>query len=88
MPTISRYEWIGSTLSNVWVDRAKTSEKLACKSLNLLITGVLKKSDMLNITDVENWKQVIQDKTFKLPNAPKIESVLPRQLVMALMTRI
>ena len=73
MPTISRYEWIGSTLSNVgWT---KTSEKLACKSLNLLIGGVLKKSDMLNITDVENWKQVIQDKTFKLPNAPKIESV-------------
>ena len=73
MSTISRYDWIGATLSNVGL--TKTSEKLAQKSLNLLITGVFNKSDMLNIKDVEHWKQLIQDKTFKLPNAPKLESV-------------
>ena len=73
MSTISRYDWIGATLSNVGL--TKTSEKLAQKSLNLLITGVFNKSDMLNIKDIEHWKQLIQDKTFKLPNAPKLESV-------------
>lgn len=73
MSTISRYDWIGATLSNVGL--TKTSEKLAQKSLNLLIQGVFNKSDMLNIKDVEHWKQLIQDKTFKLPNAPKLESV-------------
>jgi acetylglutamate kinase len=54
----------------------KTAEKLASKSLNLLITGVLKKDDMLNIKDVEAWKQLIQDRTFKLPSAPKLDAVL------------
>ena len=79
MSTISRYDWIGSTLSVVAMSEnglTKTAEKLASKSLNLLITGVLKKDDMLNIKDVEHWKQVIQDKTFKLPNAPKLDAVL------------
>lgn len=71
--TISRYEWIGTTLSNVGL--TKTSEKLATKSLNLLIGGVLKKQDMLSVRDVESWKQLIQDKTFKLPSAPKFDSV-------------
>jgi uncharacterized small protein (DUF1192 family) len=78
MSTISRYDWIGSTLSVVAMSESgltKTAEKLASKSLNLLITGVLKKDDMLNIKDVEHWKQVIQDKTFKLPTAPKLEAV-------------
>ena len=78
MSTISRYDWIGSTLSVVAMSESgltKTAEKLASKSLNLLITGVLKKDDMLNIKDVEHWKQVIQDKTFKLPNAPKLDAV-------------
>lgn len=74
MSTISRYDWIGATLSNVGL--TKTTEKLAQKSLNLLIQGVFNKADMLNIKDVEHWKQLIQDKTFKLPSAPKIESVL------------
>lgn len=73
MPTISRYEWIGQTLSNVGL--TKTSEKLAQKSLNLLIGGILKKQDMLSVQDVESWKQLIQDKTFKLPNAPKFDAV-------------
>jgi hypothetical protein len=73
MPTISRYEWIGSTLSVVGL--TKTSEKLAQKSLNLLIGGVLKKNDMVSINDVEGWKQLIQDKTFKLPSAPKFDAV-------------
>jgi uncharacterized small protein (DUF1192 family) len=79
MSTISRYDWIGSTLSVVAMSESgltKTAEKLASKSLNLLITGILKKDDMLNIKDVEHWKQVIQDKTFKLPNAPKLDAVL------------
>ena len=78
MSTISRYDWIGGTLSVVAMSESgltKTAEKLASKSLNLLITGVLKKDDMLNIKDVEHWKQVIQDKTFKLPNAPKLDAV-------------
>lgn len=78
MSTISRYDWIGSTLSVVAMSESgltKTAEKLASKSLNLLITGVLKKDDMLNIKDIEGWKQVIQDKTFKLPNAPKLDAV-------------
>ena len=78
MSTISRYDWIGSTLSVVAMSESgltKTAEKLASKSLNLLITGVLKKDDMLNIKDVEHWKQVIQDKTFKLPSAPKLDAV-------------
>lgn len=78
MSTISRYDWIGSTLSVVAMSESgltKTAEKLAAKSLNLLIQGVLKKDDMLNIKDVEHWKQVIQDKTFKLPTAPKLEAV-------------
>ena len=73
MPTISRYEWIGSTLSVVGL--TKTSEKLASKSLNLLIGGVLKKNDMVSIQDVDGWKQLIQDKTFKLPSAPKFDAV-------------
>jgi uncharacterized small protein (DUF1192 family) len=79
MSTISRYDWIGSTLSVVAMSESgltKTAEKLASKSLNLLITGVLKKDDMLNIKDVEHWKQVIQDKTFKLPTAPKLDAVI------------
>ena len=78
MSTISRYDWIGSTLSVVAMSESgltKTAEKLASKSLNLLITGVLKKDDMLNIKDIEGWKQVIQDRTFKLPNAPKLDAV-------------
>jgi hypothetical protein len=78
MSTISRYDWIGSTLSIVAMSETgltKTAEKLAAKSLNLLITGVLKKDDMLNIKDIEGWKQVIQDKTFKLPSAPKLDAV-------------
>ena len=78
MSTISRYDWIGSTLSVVAMSESgltKTAEKLASKSLNLLITGVLKKDDMLNIKDIEGWKQVIQDKTFKLPSAPKLDAV-------------
>ena len=78
MSTISRYDWIGSTLSVVAMSESgltKTAEKLASKSLNLLIQGVLKKDDMLNIKDVEHWKQVIQDKTFKLPSAPKLDAV-------------
>ena len=78
MSTISRYDWIGSTLSVVAMSESgltKTAEKLASKSLNLLITGILKKDDMLNIKDIEGWKQVIQDKTFKLPNAPKLDAV-------------
>ena len=78
MSTISRYDWIGSTLSVVAMSESgltKTAEKLASKSLNLLIQGVWKKDDMLNIKDVEHWKQVIQDKTFKLPTAPKLEAV-------------
>jgi acetylglutamate kinase len=78
MSTISRYDWIGSTLSVVAMSESgltKTAEKLASKSLNLLITGILKKDDMLNIKDIEGWKQVIQDKTFKLPSAPKLDSV-------------
>ena len=44
MSTISRYDWIGSTLSVVAMSESgltKTAEKLASKSLNLLITGVL-----------------------------------------------
>jgi hypothetical protein len=56
MSTISRYDWIGSTLSVVAMSETgltKTAERLAAKSLNLLITGVLKKDDMLNIKDVE-----------------------------------
>jgi len=73
MPTISRYEWIGSTLSVVGL--TKTSEKLAQKSLNLLIGGVLKKNDLVSINDVDGWKQLIQDKTFKLPSAPKFDAV-------------
>lgn len=73
MPTISRYEWIGTTLSNVGL--TKTSEKLAQKSLNLLIGGVLKKQDMVSIQDVDSWKQLIQDRTFKLPSAPKFDHV-------------
>lgn len=76
--TISRYDWIGSTLSVVALSESgltKSAQKLASKSLNLLITGVLKKDDMLNIKDVESWKQLITDKTFKLPSAPKLESV-------------
>lgn len=79
MSTISRYDWIGSTLSVVAMSESgltKTAERLASKSLNLLITGVLKKDDMLNIKDVEHWKQVIQDKTFKLPTAPKLDAVI------------
>jgi uncharacterized small protein (DUF1192 family) len=78
MSTISRYDWIGSTLSVVAMSESgltKTAEKLASKSLNLLITGILKKDDMLNIKDIEGWKQVIQDKTFKLPSAPKLDAV-------------
>ena len=78
MSTISRYDWIGSTLSVVAMSESgltKTAEKLAAKSLNLLITGILKKDDMLNIKDIEGWKQVIQDKTFKLPSAPKLDAV-------------
>jgi uncharacterized small protein (DUF1192 family) len=78
MSTISRYDWIGSTLSVVAMSESgltKTAEKLASKSLNLLITGVLKKDDMLNIKDIEGWKQVIQDRTFKLPSAPKLDAV-------------
>jgi hypothetical protein len=74
MPTISRYDWIGSTLSIVGL--TKTSEKLASKSLNLLIQGILKKDDMLNIQDVDGWKALIQDITFKIPNAPKLDSVI------------
>jgi acetylglutamate kinase len=79
MSTISRYDWIGSTLSVVAMSESgltKTAEKLASKSLNLLIQGVLKKDDMLNIKDIEGWKQVIQDRTFKLPTAPKLDAVL------------
>ena len=78
MSTISRYDWIGGTLSVVAMSESgltKTAEKLASKSLNLLIQGVLKKDDMLNIKDVEGWKQVIQDRTFKLPSAPKLDAV-------------
>jgi len=78
MSTISRYDWIGSTLSVVAMSESgltKTAEKLASKSLNLLIQGVLKKDDMLNIKDIEGWKQVIQDRTFKLPSAPKLDAV-------------
>ena len=78
MSTISRYDWIGSTLSVVAMSETgltKTAEKLAAKSLNLLIQGVLKKDDMLNIKDIEGWKQVIQDRTFKLPSAPKLDAV-------------
>jgi uncharacterized small protein (DUF1192 family) len=78
MSTISRYDWIGATLSVVAMSESgltKTAEKLASKSLNLLIQGVLKKDDMLNIKDIEGWKQVIQDRTFKLPNAPKLDAV-------------
>jgi hypothetical protein len=76
--TISRYDWIGSTLSVVAMSEnglTKSAEKLAAKSLNLLITGVLKKDDMLNIKDVESWKQLITDKIFKMPSAPKFDNV-------------
>ena len=74
MSTICRYDWIGGTLSNVGL--TKTSEKLAQKSLNLLIQGVLKKDDMLNVKDIEGWKELILDKTFKVPSAPKLDSVI------------
>lgn len=73
MSTISRYDWIGSTLQVVGL--TKTSEKLASKSLNLLIQGILKKEDMLKVQDIDTWKQVIEDRTFKVPNAPKISAV-------------
>jgi hypothetical protein len=76
--TISRYDWIGSTLSVVAMSESgltKSAEKLASKSLNLLIQGVLKKDDMLNIKDVESWKQLIADRIFKLPTAPKLDAV-------------
>ena len=77
--TISRYDWIGSTLSVVAMSETgltKSAEKLAAKSLNLLIQGVLKKDDMLNIKDVESWKELIIDKTFKAPSAPKLDTVI------------
>ena len=79
MSTISRYDWIGSTLSVVAMSETgltKTAEKLAAKSLNLLIQGVLKKDDMLNIKDVEAWKELIIDKTFKAPKAPNLDIVI------------
>lgn len=77
--TISRYDWIGSTLSVVAMSETgltKSAEKLASKSLNLLIQGVLKKDDMLNIKDVDSWKELIIDKTFKTPSAPKLDTVI------------
>lgn len=71
--TVSRYDWIGGTLVEVGI--SATSKKLAVKSLNLLIKGILRKDDMLNIKDVDSWKAKILDATFKMPSAPKIGNV-------------
>jgi hypothetical protein len=55
--TISRFDWIGATLTRVGV--TKTSEKLAIKTLNELSKNNLSKGDLETIQDVEGWKLLL-----------------------------
>jgi hypothetical protein len=55
--TISRFDWIGATLSRVGI--TKTTEKLAVKTLNELSKNNLSKSELETIKDVEGWKLLL-----------------------------
>jgi hypothetical protein len=67
--TISRFDWIGATLSRVGI--TKTSEKLAVKTLNELSKNNLGKTQLETIKDIEDWKNLLA--VSKEPKSKKLD---------------
>lgn len=67
--TISRFDWIGSTLSRVGI--TKTSEKLAVKTLNELSKNNLGKAQLETVETIEDWKNLLS--VSKAPKARKLD---------------
>ena len=62
--TVSRYNWLGDTLSRVGVSKSAIS--CVNKSLNLLSQGKLNKGQLETVQTVEDWKQLISDASFTI----------------------